>query len=632
MAIQNLNNLYTPGNIAKPRKRSTLAASDERNSLKAEEIGSAVEDDVQNPQQLFDSLSEKIQGNTSDDLDTPKEMQEGSINGTSEKIEESTIEVEKNKASVIDEAKALLGESEENDLPQLDGMEEYFKRFEEKKKEPLQKEQEKSENNVPKITVPSSQIDPDTGKVIGTADDVLAMVERQYLAAGGQVQKNVQSNYVEPKARAKHDPKQKQTKKVDLQSVSKKIKNTAPSRPAPSKPSDNVSQEKTEANKNKPEIKTAAKVVEKKSRPERVTGKPLAEIKAAPKSTGQPLKSEEKGKNVSKVEKESQTNIVSRETSNVNSNDEKTPKKITERPSVDKKKSEKVVNELIISLMEDEDVSEIVITSFDNVQVKFWDSNLDKYSQKYPDYEHFKDDFVSYVANNKIGLKMDATFSRKSTEAGDEFTLFNKKGADGDKCISVRIKKSKKVRYFNFDKLVKEGIQTTEMANVEAEGIKGHSSFVVYGEDPIDNLTVLNALATKIPTRDVGAFISYGQDLDYKNRNLEVFSFEPSQIDEQDGLLEALADTGTKWEVFGEIKQENLEHISNFLKKDSGVSTMVCLQTSDLESLPSRLGLSTTETRKFVNELKSEDTDCVFVKVGKDETGRLMIDSVQKTI
>ena len=177
-------------------------------------------------------------------------------------------------------------------------------------------------------------------------------------------------------------------------------------------------------------------------------------------------------------------------------------------------------------------------------------------------------------------------------------------------------------------KLAKDGIQTIEMEAKEVECLGDKTSILIYGEDIIDNLTVLNAIASKISRQKVGAFISYEHELTYNRNNLEVFEILPSQYDEQTDFLEMLSKTGTEWAVFDRVDANNLPFIMKTLRSGSPTASLTCFNSKDLIGLFDGLGLPTTESRQRMNEFNGEDTKCLLIQVTKDESGKLMIKSV----
>ena len=174
-----------------------------------------------------------------------------------------------------------------------------------------------------------------------------------------------------------------------------------------------------------------------------------------------------------------------------------------------------------------------------------------------------------------------------------------------------------------FSELRKLNIQTSEMENVEILGFKAKTPFVIYGEDRIDNLTILNALSQNISASQLGAFISYGNDLHYDGTNLEVFSIDESQYREQGDFFDMLAMTDTGWIVLDEISKDNVHEVMDILKDSNKPSTMFCLNSENINNLFESIGVTGNSGQKMSKVLK--ETPIVFIHVGKDDSGNLKI-------
>lgn len=618
MAIQNLNNLYTPGSPRPARKRVKMEHENEVSKSKENAMEVNAEENVvsvtsEEKQNVESSLFKEI-------------PQASSLGGEEEKNDiKNTKSLEDNKFT-DGQMKALLDKEPEKETVNDDYMNDYLSRFDTGSKRASGEKETKKEdkdNIYSKIVSNAKGVNPETGQSLASPDDLLAQAMEAYSKSGKEVLKNKRDDYIAPVARGKYEEKSK-GKSENKVTENKKQQNKPIEKGQGVKGQKEKAKdlEKTVSVSNKKSSSKAGAVSEVLSKTEK-----KVEIKANTANVNEWLV--KRKENAQQPKNEEQNIIVSRETSNVKHKVQKEAKKVQES-SLQLVQSQHIEEkeDILQELMGDVDVSEIIIMSSNLVQVIKWGSGIEKYTSRYASYEAFESDIKKYLVSKNIEVNWDSTYSKSTSKEGDIFTIFNKTARDGSKKVSIRIKKSKKVRYFAFNRLTKEGIQTSEMANQEVKAIQNGKSILIFGEDRIDNLTILNSIVSKIPSKDVGAMIASDSDLDYKGINVEVFAMELSQMDELDGLVEALVMSGSKWIVFDQVSKFNYNHVLNAVKSGSVYSTIACLQTSDIKKTPEDIGLSTTESRKFSNEINSGEVNCIMIKVGKDESGKLMLEQI----
>lgn len=582
--IPNFNNLYNPlkkGNMvdidAETVDLSSSKSVQENDISQVQEVVAEKQLEKENIN-LENKAEEELKADTSDDdLDSYMKTLFGDSSKEEEKEEGAQAERDSNVAKSFEE-------------PTVD--DEYLSRFSKNEKEA---KVDTRPNAYTQIV--SGTHSPDSRTAYNTRDpeEFLREAERNYARKGFEVQKNVSDTFKEAEAIGKYTSSQKNKKQP----------------PAKSTKGESIQSDSQYSSKR--DVQTSK----------------MEKIKQAKEKQKQDL-SKAKGQN----------NIVSRGTQNVKSkfdkNASKKPEKVKNTPQaeeiVQNKQNKKEIqgskinkeNGIIELLMRDYSVSEIIIQNFKTIQVKNSNKEIKHLSNlEYNSYQEFLDDVQIFTQKKSIEVDWKSLCFSKDFDNGNKFILFNKKNHSGEKNISIRIQKAKKVRKMTFSELRKLNIQTSEMENVEILGFKAKTPFVIYGEDKIDNLTILNALSQNISASQLGAFVSYGNDLHYDGTNLEVFSIDESQYGEQGDFFDILAMTDTGWIVLDEISKENVHEVMDILKDFNKPSTMFCLNSENINNLFESIGVTGSSGQKMSRVLK--ETPIVFIHVGKDDSGNLKI-------
>lgn len=586
-SIPNFNNLYNPlkkGNMVDIDTETVDLSSSknvqEDNISPFQEVSD--ENQLEKENIKLESGEEKDLSSDGADDDLDSYMKTLFGNSSEEETKEEIISAEGD-----GNATKVLEEPTVND--------EYLSRFSKNEKEA---KADARPNAYTQIVSGTHSPDSRTAYNMRDPEDFLKEAERNYARKGFEVQKNVSDTFKKAEAIGKYTAPQKNKKQASTKSS--KSENFQSS-------SQHLNKQDTQASK-------------------------MEKIKQA----------KEKQKKDSLKSKE-QNIIVSRETQNVK---QKIDKSMSKKPEKSKNVSQAVEvvqnkqnkkenqspkinqeNGIIDFLMKDYSISEIIIQNFKTIQVKNSNKEIKHLSNLgYSSYQEFVDDVQSFTQKNSIEVNWKSLCFSKDFDNGNKFILFNKKNRSGERNISIRIQKTKKVRKMTFSELRKLNIQTSEMENVEILGFKAKTPFVIYGEDKIDNLTILNAIAQNISTSQLGAFVSYGNDLHYDGTNLEVFSIDESQYGEQGDFFDMLAMTDTGWIVLDEMSKENVHEVMDILKDSSKPSTMFCLNSENTSNLFESIGVTGSSGQKMSKVLK--ETPIVFIHVGKDDSGNLKIESV----
>lgn len=581
--IPNFNNLYNPlkkGNMvdidAETVDLSSSQSVQESDISQAQKVVTEKQSEKENIN-LENRAEEELKADTSDDLDSYMKTLFGDSSKEEEKEEGAQVESDSNVAKSLEE-------------PTVD--DEYLSRFSKNEKEA------KADTRPNAYTqIVSGTHSPDSRTAHNTRDpeEFLKEAERNYARKGFEVQKNVSDTFKEAEAIGKYTPSQKNKKQASAKSPK----------------SESIQSDFQHPNKRDMQTSKMEKIKQAKEKQKQDLSK--AKVQTSIVSRGTQIVKPKFDKNASKkpekVKNASQAEDIVQNKQN---------KKEIQGSKTNKE------NGIIEFLMKDYSVSEIIIQSFKTIQVKNSNKEIKYLSNlEYNSYQEFFNDVQAFTQKNSIEVDWKSLCFSKDFDNGNKFILFNKKNRSGEKNISIRIQKAKKIRKMTFSELRKLNIQTSEMENVEILGFKAKTPFVIYGEDRIDNLTILNALSQNISASQLGAFISYGNDLHYDGTNLEVFSIDESQYGEQGDFFDMLAMTDTGWIVLDEISKENVHEVMDILKDSNKPSTMFCLNSENINNLFESIGVTGNSGQKMSKVLK--ETPIVFIHVGKDDSGNLKI-------
>lgn len=582
--IPNFNNLYNPlkkGNMvdidAKTVDLTSSQSVQESDISQAQKVVAEKQSEKENIN-LENRAEEELKADTSDDdLDSYMKTLFGDSSKEEEKEEGAQVESDSNAAKSLEE-------------PTVD--DEYLSRFSKNEKEA---KVDTRPNAYTQII--SGTHSPDSRTAYNTRDpeEFLKEAERNYARKGFEVQKNVSDTFKEAEAIGKYTPSQKNKKQTSVKSPK----------------SESIQSDFQHPNKRDIQTSKMEKIKQAKEKQKQDLSKAKAQNIIVSRGTQnvKPKFDKNASKQPEKVKNTFQTEDVVQNSQN---------KKEIQGSKTNKE------NGIIELLMKDYSVSEIIIQSFKTIQVKNSNKEIKHLSNlEYNSYQEFLNDVQAFTQKNSIEVDWKSLCFSKDFDNGNKFILFNKKNRSGEKNISIRIQKAKKIRKITFSELRKLNIQTSEMENVEILGFKAKTPFVIYGKDRIDNLTILNALSQNISASQLGAFVSYGNDLHYDGTNLEVFSIDESQYGEQGDFFDMLAMTDTGWIVLDEISKENIHEVMDILKDSNKPSTMFCLNSENINNLFESIGVTGSAGQKMSKVLK--ETPIVFIHVGKDDSGDLKI-------
>lgn len=289
---------------------------------------------------------------------------------------------------------------------------------------------------------------------------------------------------------------------------------------------------------------------------------------------------------------------------------------------------------ILRELLDDYDVTEIIITNYDNIRFKDFNGELFiRDGSGYVDYDSFYRDVRALIQENEISARWDKMFFNGKLKDGSDMTVFNKKDSSGEKRISVRIRKEIKPRNFNFSDLKSMGIQTEQMERSEIRALEAQKSIVVYGENSNDNLSIMGAIAKRIPSDTMGAYINFGSDLQIEKENIENFSLDASQIPELLELTTMLSRTGTQWFIFDEVDEQSVFNVTLLMDgEDEKASVIFILNTDNIQNPVGYMNLESEDEEIVSNVILNDSYIGAYVHVGRDSNRKIVIDSVKSKI